>query len=341
MQVAIADSLIKNWRYVVIALAFFLFVPLIAIFAPFAENESTPELPIDGIGGKAVVTESVRRYEPLIREFAIKYGVEGYTELLLAKMQQESGGRGGDPMQSSESLGLPPNTIADPATSIDVGVKYFASLIKQAKGDVKLTLQSYNFGNGFINYALERGGYSKEVAAAFSGMMAEKLGWSRYGDINYVDNVLRYFEGSLDEVQPVNSYGFVKPANGSITSPFGVRIHPITGIPTFHKGVDLGCNKNAIPIYAAKNGTIDSAGWENPNNHKQGYGQRIFIEHGSGQETVYAHLSEILVKPGQEVKQGQKIGACGSTGSSTGEHLHFELRLNGDHVDPVGRVFNK
>lgn len=243
--------------------------------------------------------------------------------------------------QSSESLGLPPNTITDPATSIDVGVRYFSSLIKESKGDIKLTLQSYNFGNGFIDYALKKGGYSKEVAAAFSSMMAIKLGWSRYGDINYVDNVLRYFKGSLDEAQPVNSYGFVKPVDGSITSPFGVRILPITGIPTFHKGVDLGCNNKAIPIYATKAGTIDSAGWENSKNHKQGYGQRIYIEHGSGQETLYAHLSEILVKPGQEVNQGQKIGACGNTGSSSGEHLHFELRLNGVHVDAVGRVFNE
>lgn len=330
---------LKNWRAIAIALTFLFLVPLIAIFAPFAIDKNTPEAPNGGVGGQAVVSEAVRRYEPIVREFAAKYGVEGYTEILLAKMMQESGGQGGDPMQASESLGLPPNAITNPVVSIEAGVKYFSQVFKQAKGDIKLTLQAYNFGGGFIPYALERGGYSKEVAADFSAMMAAKMGWSRYGDINYVDNVLRYFEGSL-EAQPVNSYGWTKPANGEITSPFGTRFDPFSGVPTFHKGADLGCNRKPIPIYAAKPGKVSRAGWENPNNHKQGYGKRIYISHSEGLETVYAHLSNIMVKPGQEVKQGQQIGTCGTTGSSTGEHLHFELKINGVHTNPVGRVFN-
>ncbi|MBH0167634.1 lysozyme family protein, partial [Fictibacillus sp. 7GRE50] len=74
-------------------------------------------------------------------------------------------------------------------------MKYFADVMKQAKGDIHLALQSYNFGNGFIGYALERGGYSKEVAIDFSEMMAVKNGWSRYGDVHYVEHVLRYYEG--------------------------------------------------------------------------------------------------------------------------------------------------
>ncbi|MGM0904417.1 MAG: lysozyme family protein [Bacillota bacterium] len=111
----------------------------------------------------------------------------------MALIQQESGGRHLDVMQSSESIGLPPGAITDPEYSIQLGVKYFAEVMKQAKGDIHLALQSYNFGNGFIGYALERGGYSKEVAILFSDMMAEKMGWSRYGDVNYVENVLRYY----------------------------------------------------------------------------------------------------------------------------------------------------
>ncbi|MGM0874728.1 MAG: lysozyme family protein [Bacillota bacterium] len=139
------------------------------------------------------------RYEPLVTKYAQKYGIESYVQLLLAKIMQESGGRLPDVMQSSESIGLPRNTIVDPEFSIDVGVKYFASVLKSAKGDIKLALQSYNFGGGFIPYAQERGGYSKEVAVAFSNMMASKLGWSRYGDVNYVDNVLRYLSGGVGD----------------------------------------------------------------------------------------------------------------------------------------------
>ncbi|TDK58164.1 endopeptidase [Bacillus salipaludis] len=154
----------------------------------------------DGAGGTAQVSAEVLRYEPLVTEYAKKYGVEQYVQLLLAKMMRETGGRLPDVMQSSESIGLPPNSITDPEESIDVGVKYFAKIIKKAKGDIKLSLQSYNFGAGFIDYANKRGGYSKEVAIEFSRMMAAEMGWDSYGDVNYVDHVLRYYNAENDSV---------------------------------------------------------------------------------------------------------------------------------------------
>jgi murein DD-endopeptidase MepM/ murein hydrolase activator NlpD len=325
----------RNWKPLVLAPLF-----LVAIIFFFFNKPETPSLPEGGIGGKSLVSEEVRRYEPLVREAAIKYGVEGYVELLLAKMQQESGGRGGDPMQSSESLGLPPNTINNPSVSIEVGVRYFSQVLKQAKGDVKLTLQAYNFGTGFIDYAKSKGGYSKETAIAFSEMMKKKTGWSNYGDVNYVDNVLRYFQGDVvvSSGKP-NSYGFIRPVSTSITSRYGVRIDPFTGIPDSHFGVDFSCNRQAIPIYAANSGTVVKAGWQNPSNHREGFGQRVYVDHGSGLETVYAHLSTISVKPGQTVQRGQMIGKCGTTGSSTGYHLHLELHQNGARINPEGRIF--
>ncbi|USK72758.1 lysozyme family protein [Peribacillus asahii] len=283
------------------------------------------------------------RYEPLVRKYAEKYGVESYVPLLLAKMMQESGGRLPDVMQSSESLGLPRNAITDPEYSIDVGVKYFAGIIKKTKGDVKLALQSYNFGQGFIDYALKRGGYSKAVAVEFSNMMAAKMGWSRYGDINYVSNVLRYLEndsggsGTVSAAAPgsVSSYGFMRPVSGHITSPFGYRIHPITGERKLHEGLDFTCQKQYIPIRVAKSGKVVRAGWENPNDHGQGYGQRVYVEHGKGQVTVYAHLSKILVSVGQTISQGQTVGNCGNTGGSKGIHLHFEIHIDGRKVNPA------
>ena len=116
--------------------------------------------------------------------------------------------------------------------------------------------------------------------------------------------------------------------NHTVTSPFGIRTHPITGIQKFHKGVDFSCNKQAIAVHSVKEGTVSMAGWQNLSNHKAGYGQRIYIDHGNGQSSVYAHLSKMNVKAGQKVKQGQTLGACGTTGSSTGMHLHFEIRTN-------------
>lgn len=147
--------------------------------------------------GSIGVNDSVMAFEPLVRKYAEMYGVEDHISLLLALIQQESGGRVLDVMQSSESAGLPPNTFTNPEDSIQQGIKYFSQMLSRANNDIKLTLQSYNFGGGFIDYALSRGGYSKENAIAFSQMMAERLGWDRYGDINYVDNVLRYATGFI------------------------------------------------------------------------------------------------------------------------------------------------
>ncbi|WP_408008239.1 lysozyme family protein [Pseudalkalibacillus sp. A8] len=141
----------------------------------------------------AQVSAEVMRYEPLVRKYAKEFGVDDYVGLIMALIQQETGGRHLDVMQASESLGLPPGTITDPENSIQVGVKYFAEMIKQAKGDIPLALQGYNLGNGFITYALERGGYSKDITIEFSEIMAKKMGWSRYGDVNYVEHVLRYY----------------------------------------------------------------------------------------------------------------------------------------------------
>jgi Lysozyme-like/NlpC/P60 family len=156
-------------------------------------GENQFESDLRGERGTAQVSAEVLRYEPLIRKYAEEYGIGEYVGLIMALIQQESGGRHLDVMQSSESIGLPPGTITDPEYSIQIGVKYFAEVMKQAKGDIRLALHGYNFGNGFIPYALERGGYSKEVAAEFSQRMAAKMGWDKYGDPHYVDHVLRYY----------------------------------------------------------------------------------------------------------------------------------------------------
>lgn len=150
----------------------------------------------DWLPGSAAVPDVVLRYEPIVRKYLALKGMEEHTQLLLALIMQESGGRHLDVMQSSESLGLPPNTITDPELSIKVGIDHFAAVYASAGGDIPLTLQAYNFGGGFISYARERGGYSKENAIAFSQMMAAKMGWQRYGDPNYVDHVMRYYNAT-------------------------------------------------------------------------------------------------------------------------------------------------
>lgn len=152
------------------------------------------------------VSEEVQAYEPLIRQYAIEYGIPEYVELIKAIMMQESGGRGTDPMQAAESgcnTRYPriPGGIADPEYSIQCGVQVVRDVLDRAGVEspldmehIKLALQGYNYGPGYITWAVSNyGGYSLSNAEAFSAIMAERLGWSGYGDTQYVPHVLRYY----------------------------------------------------------------------------------------------------------------------------------------------------
>src|SRR5262249_42700654 len=110
---------------------------------------------------------------------------------------------------------------------------------------------------------------------------------------------------------------------------FGVRHDPLIGIPAMHAGLDFRAPSGS-PALATAPGTVVTAGWNG------GYGRMVEIDHGNGFSTRYAHLSKIHVKVGQKVATGDTVGDVGSTGRSTGPHLHYEIRRNGDIVDPVG-----
>lgn len=118
------------------------------------------------------------------------------------------------------------------------------------------------------------------------------------------------------------------PVPGPVTSPFGWRMHPIFHVMKMHTGVDLHASMGD-PIHAAADGTVIVAGW------RGGYGKCVIIQHSGNLSTLYGHQSEILVSVGQVVKRGQVIGKVGSTGYSTGPHLHFEVRVNGTPVNPL------
>lgn len=118
------------------------------------------------------------------------------------------------------------------------------------------------------------------------------------------------------------------PVFGTITSPFGYRRNPFNGSPDFHQGLDIAAPMGTT-VTAAAAGTVISAGWYG------GYGNYILIDHGGGMATGYGHLSQIFVSVNQQVQKGQAIGAVGSTGMSTGPHLHFEVRINGKATDPA------
>ncbi|WP_414620834.1 M23 family metallopeptidase [Calothrix sp. CCY 0018] len=147
----------------------------------------------------------------------------------------------------------------------------------------------------------------------------------------------------FDSQQPIRLLQqFAKTANDAIegvgiaypttkglptTSGFGWRIHPLTGLRKFHSGIDFGAPKGT-PIYAYQAGEIKLA------SRKGGYGKTVIINHGAGFSTLYAHASKIIVRKGERVASGQMIGRIGSTGFSTGPHLHFEVRVNNKPVNP-------
>jgi murein DD-endopeptidase MepM/ murein hydrolase activator NlpD len=118
------------------------------------------------------------------------------------------------------------------------------------------------------------------------------------------------------------------PVDAPVTSGFGYRVHPILGYRRFHAGIDFGASYGTV-IRAADSGTVIFAGWYG------GYGRAVIIDHGNNLTTLYGHTSEVYVTEGQAVQRGQPIAAVGATGLATGPHLHFEVRVNGEPVDPA------
>ena len=135
-------------------------------------------------------------------------------------------------------------------------------------------------------------------------------------------------QGASDNwVQGTGQLGW--PVSGEITSPYGYRVHPIWGTTIYHSGIDIGVDEGT-PVHAADGGVVVWSGWMG------GYGYAVVIDHGNGLSTLYGHNSELAVDEGQSVAKGQVISYAGSTGNSTGPHVHFEVRVNGDSVDPMG-----
>jgi len=124
------------------------------------------------------------------------------------------------------------------------------------------------------------------------------------------------------------SGSFKKPVEGPIVSPYGMRIHPILHIYKMHTGVDISALTGA-PIRAAGDGKVIYTGW------RGGYGKCVIVDHGGGRTTLYGHMSRITCDAGQTVNTKTKLGEVGATGFATGPHLHFEVRINGDPVDPL------
>ena len=144
-----------------------------------------------------------------------------------------------------------------------------------------------------------------------------------------LEKALREMEGTSNLKYDGGMFKWPAPSYTRISSPFGWRTHPVYGDKRFHNGVDMAA-PGGSPILAAYDGTVAAAGYSST------MGNYIYLNHGSGLVTIYMHASALYVKAGQNVSKGDKIAAVGTTGTSTGNHLHFGVRLNGSYVDPMG-----
>ncbi|MBR3976497.1 MAG: M23 family metallopeptidase [Bacteroidaceae bacterium] len=133
----------------------------------------------------------------------------------------------------------------------------------------------------------------------------------------------------IPSIQPIANRDLKRTASG-----YGYRIDPVYNVRTFHKGMDFSCDKRT-PVYATADGVIESAKWQ------RGYGYTVVIDHGFGYKTLYAHLldKKFLVRRGQKVVRGEQIALSGNSGKSTGPHLHYEVIVKGEHVNPVNYYF--
>ena len=147
-----------------------------------------------------------------------------------------------------------------------------------------------------------------------------------------LEKALREMEGTGNLKYDGGMFKWPAPSYTRISSPFGWRTHPVYGDQRFHNGVDMAA-PGGSPILAAYDGTVAAAGYSST------MGNYIYLNHGSGLVTIYMHASALYVKAGQNVSKGDKIAAVGTTGTSTGNHLHFGVRLNGSYVDPM-KYFN-
>ena len=182
--------------------------------------------------------------------------------------------------------------------------------------------------------------YSDSKYASFAGDHYAPMIGSTWLRLDALARLLYAESKSLDDLYPLahdkermaEGIPAIWPVDKNLVrnlGAYGRRIDPVYRTPAFHEGMDFS-GKTGTPIYATGNGRVMA-----PSGYA-GFGIQVMIDHGYGYRTRYAHLIRSLVQPGQEVKRGEKIGEMGSTGKSTGTHLHYEVHYRGNHVNPIG-----
>ncbi|SDX42191.1 phage tail tape measure protein [Eubacterium barkeri] len=198
-----------------------------------------------------------------------------------------------------------------------------------AKAGAQAVYNAFSGGGLSVQGLFEALGSNMAGVGAFGDFLRDKLGLDPSGLMGTINQILFPSSGSSGSGTYIGSGGLQWPSDTSaITDYFGGRESPGGIGSTWHEGVDIGAPYGS-PIYAAGSGGVTTAGWYG------GYGNAVKIDHGNGLATLYGHMSEVLTSVGSTVRTGETVGLVGSTGNSTGPHIHFSVLVNGDQVDPM------
>ena len=239
------------------------------------------------------------------RDFLVRYH-------LLEKIAEQD-------MQLVEEIEAEREKIAQKQAELEEKNRQLASLEQEAQANMAVLEQKKGEKKALMaslateKAVLERGLAELEQA---SNQIAAKIRASTARSGGYSGN-------------PSGRFLWPTPGYSKITSDYGMRVHPILGTKKLHTGIDIGA-PSGTSIVSGDAGVVIHAGWLGA------YGNAVVVDHGGGLSTLYGHMSSIAVREGQQVTAGQKLGGVGSTGLSTGPHLHFEVRVNGDPVSPWG-----
>ncbi len=315
----------------------------------------------------AAVADATQRLTVLRDDLENRYRALELTRIDLAATREEAkaravelymGGGGADPQSILFS--------AEEMTAVGIGLEYIATVadatervVKRLESlEIQVQLQTDKIAAEEVELEAElvrledneaRLGELADTVAARKADVARELA-NQQAQLASVESSIDHFENELAALEreqgriealirsqqstgtaAPSSGGYVRPVAGPITSGFGYRTHPILGTRRLHTGIDLGVGYGT-PIAAAAGGRVILASYYG------GYGNTVIIDHGGGISTLYAHQSRIGVSNGASVSAGQTIGYVGSTGLSTGPHLHFEVRQNGTPVNPLNYI---
>jgi murein DD-endopeptidase MepM/ murein hydrolase activator NlpD len=189
-------------------------------------------------------------------------------------------------------------------------------------------------GEGGVNRYKSLEGYSNSQLVIETASRLNRIQRQLYLQSKSFDEIIQMAKNkedmlrSIPAIMPISNRDLTRTASG-----FGLRMHPIYKIPMFHSGMDFTA-PTGTEVYATGDGTVSVV-----QSLQRGFGKHIVIDHGYGYTSTYAHLNDFNVRRGQRVRRGDVIGFVGNTGTSVAPHLHYEIKLNGNHVDPVNYFF--